>query len=120
MSSSVLSGEGGRLPSHLTFAQAARLLGVSDAAIWHRVNRGTLPSEDVLGTRMIPTLALIDERPSLLLALTPFEILALVGSANCAIGLGEGDKPSFSSFQVVGMYLGLSRLPWPKPAQEQP
>ena len=120
MSRTVLSGEGGRLPSHLTFAQAARLLGVSRNAIWHRVNRGTLPSEDVLGTHMIPTLALVEERPALLVALAPSEILALVGTANSAIGLGEGEKPSFSSFQIVGMYLGLSRLPWPFPAEELP
>lgn len=108
------------LPSHLSFAQSARLLEVTPPSIWQRVQRKTLPCVDVLGSRMIPTLALIEERPVAAVALPPGEVMALGQQAMEAILSGEGDKPMFSPHQLAGVYLGLFRLPWPPPAEVTP
>lgn len=41
--------------SHLTLAQAARLLGIKRPSLHEAVERGAISSVVVLGTRMVPT-----------------------------------------------------------------
>jgi len=107
---------GAALPSHLTKAQVALLLGVSHSAVWQRVHRGVLPVVPLLGLEMIPTMAVLAvagiSPPS---ALSPTDLMGVVSAASSALAAGVGDKPLFSANDLVGVYLGVSRLPWPPP-----
>lgn len=121
MPRSLIKWEGGALPSHLTKAQASRLLGVNRSAVWQRCESGTLPVVPVLGVPMIPTAAVLQlMQQTSPLALPPGEVLALVESAALAIVEARGEAPVFSSLELAGVYLGLSRLPWPPPSPEVP
>ena len=108
-----LKGWDGPLPSHLTQAQASRVLGITDSAVNLRVKAGTLPCYQIAGSPMVPTVAVVDSLPhetSLPFAYTP---LAIVELAQAALAADDLDVPMFSPRQLLGCYLGLSRLPWP-------
>lgn len=116
------SGVGGELPlplpSHLTQAQVARHLDITPQAVAARQASGSLPSEKILGTVMIPTMALVAPFSSspTLHAFTPSQILDVAWDAVNQLS-GDPDRPIFSARQLLGVYLGLSRLPYPPPSK---
>jgi hypothetical protein len=103
----------GPLPSHLSQAQASRLLGISDSAVGLRVKAGTLPCYQIAGAPMVPTLAVMDSIPPALAVPFAYEPLAIVELAQAALAAADSDAPMFSPRQLLGCYLGLSRMPWP-------
>lgn len=114
-----LSEVGRALPSHLTQAQAARHLEITRGAIGHRLNSGSLPSVEILGTVMIPSMALVDPVPSTYPsphAFPPDQIISTAWEAVYQLS-EDPDRPMFSARQLLGVYLGLSRLPYPPPAK---
>lgn len=117
----LLEWGGGYLPSHLTMAQASRFLGVTRSAVSQRCSRGLLPVVPILGVPMVPTAALLQDAPSAVpFASTPSEVLAVAEQAALAIAGDRADAPLFSPLQLAGVYLGLSRLPWPTLSPEVP
>lgn len=120
MSETLVPSEvGGGLPSHLTQAQAARHLEITRGAIGHRLKAGSLPFEDILGTLMIPTMALVDPAVATYPSPHAFPPNQIIDTAWEAVQqLSEDpDRPMFSARQILGVYLGLSRLPYPPPAK---
>lgn len=115
MSESLAKGWGGALPSHLTQAQVARVLGLSHQAVSQRIKKG-LPVFLIAGSNMIPTAAVLEsyaENFPAYFAFTPEAILALASEAVTALQESDPDRPIFSARQLLGCYLGLSRQPWP-------
>lgn len=114
-----LSEVGRFLPSHLTQAQAARHLEITPQAVAARQASGSLPSERILGTVMIPSMALVaswTEAPPAPHAFPPSEILDAAWEAVRQLS-EDPDRPVFTARQLLGVYLGLSRLPYPPPAK---
>jgi hypothetical protein len=116
MPKSLVLPEVGRfLPSHLTQAQAARHLEISRGAIGHRLAAKSLPSHSILGTLMIPSMALVDPTVSTYPSAHAFRPDQIVETAWDAVALlaDAPDRPMFSARQILGVYLGLSKLPYP-------
>lgn len=107
------------LPSHLTQAQAARHLDITRSAVGARVNSGTFPSSILAGTLMIPSVAILEQSDPvdpMAYAFTPDQVINMAEEAVQQLS-EDPDRPMFSARQILGVYLGLSRLPYPPPAK---
>ena len=106
---------GQALPSHLTQAQVSRYLEVTPQAVAARLASGSLPSEKVLGTVMIPSVALLPsfaEAPPAIHAMPPDAVVNAAWDAVRQLA-EDPDRPVFTARQLLGVYLGLARLPFP-------
>lgn len=93
------------LPSHLPVAQVAILLGISRQAVYDRIKRKVIPSNDVMGRPMVPTMSILQtaEMPTLLVAYSPADVLKTIQRASEMLGANKNSM-AFRPTDVIGVY----------------